>query len=71
LFAYIREIPLVFYCGLRWKWGKEEYIVCYISKDRIGTAWLKVGVQKLRAIARGIYVSKMSLMTEGGRCIHY
>jgi hypothetical protein len=44
---------LVYYQEMKHKWGREEYNELCSRNERNGSAWMKVGVWKLRGIRRG------------------
>jgi hypothetical protein len=47
------KISLIFYCEIKYEWGKESYIDKCTRKERMGIIWLKAGIWKLREIRRG------------------
>jgi hypothetical protein len=60
LFSNIREkISLIYYCEIKRKWGKENYINECTRKERMGILLLNPGIWKLRGIRRG---------SDRGRC---
>jgi hypothetical protein len=44
------KISLVFYKEMKLKCNKEEYVNCCCRKERIGIAWWRIGIWKLRGI---------------------
>jgi hypothetical protein len=47
IFLDINEkISLVFYCEMKYEWGKESYIDKCTRKERMGIIWLKAGIWK-------------------------
>jgi hypothetical protein len=53
------KISLIFYCEMKYEWGKESHSDKCTRKERMGIIWLKTGIWKLRGIGRGF---------ERGRC---
>jgi hypothetical protein len=43
----------MFYCEMKYEWGKVSYIDKCTRKERMGIIWLKAGIWKLRGIRRG------------------
>jgi hypothetical protein len=38
------KISLLFYCEMKFEWGKESYIDECTRKERMGIIWLKAGI---------------------------
>jgi hypothetical protein len=47
------KISLIFYCEMKYEWGKESYIDKCTRKERKGIIWWKAGIWKLRGTRRG------------------
>jgi hypothetical protein len=58
------KISLIFYCEMKYKWGKESYIDKCTRKKRMGIIWLKPGIWKLRGIRRGFEKRRCPLYLE-------
>jgi hypothetical protein len=50
---------LTFYRDMKLLWDREDYVMCGSRNDRMGIAWFKAGIWKVRGIRTGL---------ETGRC---
>jgi hypothetical protein len=62
------KISVIFYCEMKYEWGKESYIDKCTRKERMGIIWPKAGIWKLRGIGRGFERGRCLLCLRGGGC---
>jgi hypothetical protein len=43
---------LIFYRDMKLLWYREDYVMCGSRNDRMGTAWFRAGIWKLRGIRK-------------------
>jgi hypothetical protein len=51
-------------------WDREEYVMCGSRNDRIGIAWFRAGIWKLREIREGLEIGRCTLCNGEEDAIH-
>jgi hypothetical protein len=64
------EISLIFYCEIKYEWGKVGYIDKCTRKERMEIIWLREGIWKLRGIRRGFERGRSPLCLEEENAKH-
>jgi hypothetical protein len=63
--ANIREKrSLIFYWEMKLGWGREEYTVSFIRKEKSGLAWFRAEIWKLRGMRKGLEKDRCPLRNE-------
>jgi hypothetical protein len=47
---------LMFYRDMKLLWDREDYVMCGSRNDRMGIAWFRAGIWKLRGIRKGLAI---------------
>jgi hypothetical protein len=51
-------------------WDREDYVVCGSRNDRMGIAWFRAGIWKLRGVRKGLETGRCPLCNGEGDAIH-
>jgi hypothetical protein len=51
-------------------WGREDCVMCGSSNDRMGIAWFRAGIWKLRGIRKGLVIGKLPFCNGEEDAIH-
>jgi hypothetical protein len=68
--SLLGQSSLIFYCGTKLGWGREEYTVCYTRKERSGLPWYRMGSWRLIGIRPGWKVGRCTLRREVENATH-
>jgi hypothetical protein len=51
-------------------WDREDYVVCGSRNDRMGIAWFRVGIWKLRGVRKGLEIGRCPLCSGEEDAVH-
>jgi hypothetical protein len=61
---------LIFYRDMKFLWDREDYVMCVSRNDRMGIAWFRAGIWKLRGIRKGLEIRRCPLCNGEEDAIH-